>query len=321
VTMMRALDKCLENKCCRVTLQILKWIPVIFVATITSWAYYTFVYELCIVIIKELIQRVAYLILFHVLLSLFLWSYIQVVFTRVAKPPAEFYLPLSLLEELSVVDNDYDYRLALSTYATGKGLRLFTRGFDNGVRFCVKCSCIKPDRAHHCSACGCCVLKFDHHCPWVNNCIGFSNYKHFILFLGYGFYLCVFGFFSILPFSLKLTKSTFHRDNEATFGDFQVFLLFFASVLFGVSLGCLLLYHLCLIARNRTTLETFRSPVFVYGADKSGYDVGLKRNYQQVFGSNCFFWFIPMCTGPGDGCDFPHKSAYLEETGVSHYAD
>jgi palmitoyltransferase ZDHHC3/7/25 len=31
-------------------------------------------------------------------------------------------------------------------------------------RFCEKCECIKPPRAHHCSTCGRCVNKMDHHC-------------------------------------------------------------------------------------------------------------------------------------------------------------
>jgi hypothetical protein len=51
---------------------------------------------------------------------------------------------------------------------------------------CNKCMLLKPARAHHCSICKRCVLKMDHHCPWVDNCVGFKNYKFFLLFLIYG---------------------------------------------------------------------------------------------------------------------------------------
>lgn len=56
----------------------------------------------------------------------------------------------------------------------------------------------KPPGAHHCGVCKRCVMKMDHHCPWVNNCVGENNQKHFILFLLYTFGLCVYAILLII---------------------------------------------------------------------------------------------------------------------------
>ncbi|KPI86859.1 putative palmitoyl acyltransferase 2 [Leptomonas seymouri] len=61
----------------------------------------------------------------------------------------------------------------------------YTSVQNNYLHFCPMCATYKPPRAHHCSRCNFCVLKYDHHCPWLGQCVGFFNYKNYLLVLLY----------------------------------------------------------------------------------------------------------------------------------------
>ena len=49
--------------------------------------------------------------------------------------------------------------------------------------FCTICVLRKPLRSKHCKRCGRCVAKHDHHCPWIHNCVGVNNHRHFYLYI------------------------------------------------------------------------------------------------------------------------------------------
>lgn len=127
----------------------------------------------------------------------------------------------------------------------------------------------------------------------VNNCVSFTNYKFFVLFLGYAFVLCLFAAATSFPLFLRFWK----HDVGSGLGKLHIMFLFFVSIMFAVSLASLFFYHIFLTLKNRSTLESFRTPIFRHGPDRKAYDLGKRENWTEIFGESATTWFMPISSG------------------------
>ncbi|XP_005291847.1 palmitoyltransferase ZDHHC15 isoform X1 [Chrysemys picta bellii] len=286
-------------RCCQ---RVLAWVPVVIITLVVLWSYYAYVCELCLVTLTNPVEQVAYLIVFHVIFVLFVWTYWKSVFTLPLQPDKKFHMSYADKERYENEERPEVQRQILVEIA--RKLPVYTRTGNGAIRFCDRCQLIKPDRCHHCSVCAMCVLKMDHHCPWVNNCVGFSNYKFFLLFLMYSLLYCMYIAATVFKYVIK------YWTDELTNGrsKFHVLFLLFVAVMFFLSLMFLFGYHCWLISRNRSTLEAFSAPVFQNGPDKNGFNLGFVKNLQQVFGEEKKLWLLPIVSGKGDGHSFPMRT-------------
>uniref|UniRef100_A0A3B3QIS7 Palmitoyltransferase n=1 Tax=Paramormyrops kingsleyae TaxID=1676925 RepID=A0A3B3QIS7_9TELE len=286
-------------RCCQ---RIFSWIPVIIITSVVLWSYYAYVFELCLFTLSNTLEKAAYLLVFHACFVMFLWTYWKSIFTPPSTPGKKFHLSYSDKERYDKEDRPDVQKHILMEVA--KKLPIFTRTTSGAIRFCDRCQLLKPDRCHHCSVCETCVLKMDHHCPWVNNCVGFSNYKFFLLFLTYSMLYCVFIAATVFRYFLKFWSGELPNVQAK----FHVLFLMFVALMFFLSLMFLFGYHCWLVTKNRSTLEAFSAPIFQTGPDKNGFNLGFRRNLIQVFGDERKLWFLPVFTSLGDGHFFPMRT-------------
>ncbi|XP_075448382.1 palmitoyltransferase ZDHHC20 isoform X4 [Ascaphus truei] len=297
-------------RCCQ---RVLGWVPVLFIAMVVCWSYYAYVLELCITTIRSTTEKVIYLVVFHLFFVMFVWSYWKTIFSHPAKPSKEFSLSKSDKEQYERQERQEPQQEILKRAA--KDLPIYTTTATRAIRYCDRCQLIKPDRCHHCSACDVCVLKMDHHCPWVNNCVGFSNYKFFLLFLMYSLLYCLFIAATVLQYFIrfwtlcrrKSEESCPQNDLPDTHAKFHVLFLFFVAAMFFISVLSLFSYHCWLVGKNRSTIEAFRAPSFRSGPERNGFSLGFSKNLREVFGDEKKFWVLPIFTSLGDGCTFPTR--------------
>ncbi|KAJ5736982.1 Zinc finger DHHC-type palmitoyltransferase [Penicillium malachiteum] len=137
----------------------------------------------------------------------------------------------------------------------------YTVSSTGGSRFCKKCQCPKPDRAHHCSTCKRCVLKMDHHCPWLATCVGLHNYKAFLLFLIYTSLFCWVCFAVAGTWTWQeVLNDSVYMDN---FLPVNVVLLAILGGIIGLVLSGFTAWHISLAVRGVTTIECLEKTRYV----------------------------------------------------------
>lgn len=171
--------------------------------------------------------------------------------------------------------------------------------YDNVIHLpntCAVCQLPRPARAKHCSICGVCVARSDHHCdrlviaiflprssltapssgPWVNNCVGAFNIRHFVAFLLSTATLCLYCVvlaFFVLQYhygnTLRAPRWAPPHTDPYRLPTPQKLLMCFADNVLVVCLGlftaviafvlyAFAIYHLSLVCTNVTTYEEFK---------------------------------------------------------------
>ncbi|XP_058770044.1 probable protein S-acyltransferase 15 [Vicia villosa] len=173
---------------------------------------------------------------------------------------------------------------------------------------CDKCFGYKPPRTHHCRVCRKCVLKMDHHCLWINNCVGYWNYKAFFDFILYATIASVYS--TVLFISCVLQKEWGQiKENSLKF-----FYVMYGTMVVGLTLTLLSLtgWHIYLILHNMTTIEYYEGNRAKWLAAKSGqsyrhpYNNGAYKNITLILGPTMLKWLCPTSVSHlKDGVSFP----------------
>lgn len=156
--------------------------------------------------------------------------------------------------------------------------------------------------------------------PWISNCVGFFNHKHFLQFLAF----TILAMLSI-SFALVLCMIPYSFGSFLNVASLPQMLILIINLALLIVLLVLMLVmfagNMAQASKNMTAIEKEEleyaemqlkeNVQFPYTFPKT------LRNIQTVFGTNCLLWFLPI---PGafhlcehDGCTFPTRKGTMRD--------
>jgi len=172
---------------------------------------------------------------------------------------------------------------------------------ENEMEICSICKTSKPLRSYHCSKCKKCLLLMYKHLDCFDICIGFTNYKFYIVFLFYSIILSGIG---LGAFIYGISSCDLHFSG----GDV---ICFFAPMVVALILQSLLLLIAAYEFVNAVwyvlinQIPEERKRAGENGKDKDiSYDLGMYENWKMIMGPKWYMWFFPIWSTEGDGIKF-----------------
>lgn len=192
---------------------------------------------------------------------------------------------------------------------------------------CKRCFKQKPERAHHCKVCKSCILKFDHHCPWINQCVGLRNERHFVLFMAWFVISC--SFFVFLGYEYLWPAIAYQSDDwHSKLPPTGYVLIYVMALALGFAVSIMLFWHLYLVSSAESTVENYDFARYREVAKTRGtefvnsYDLGRMKNLTLFFnlgpsGYPLYTLLLPLrCAPCSDGVSWTRRPGYTKHSGI-----